>query len=576
MLVYGDRQERADPSTRAREINCQLDSVEAMAAGIDRHGRLVATLDECGRLLQGVVDAGFAEKQCDRRSDAADGLAASLLALGRAVCRSWDSGFHELGELPRLAACRDWPAEAELRVPEGFAFYAVYPEAYIEAARRLDLIAPPRVIGIRSIGTALAAVVAAALNASEPITVRPFGDPAARIVAIGAQLERELLDGEYHYVIVDEGPGQSGSSFAAVADWLRERGVPLDRIALLPSHAEPPGAAASEALRQWWSQVQRQPADFAARWRESIERWCSDALGDLDETPRDISAGRWRPLLYSDESDWPATITAWERRKYLVQAADERFLVKFAGLGRVGEEKLAIARTLHSEGLVPEPVAFVHGFLVERWCDDASPIANCDNPLAELAHYIGTRARLLPATSGSGASIDELLIMAKRNVALEFGDEAARILDRWSSRTRELDRRIVRVRIDGKLERCEWLRTKSGALIKTDALDHHQAHDLIGAQDLAWDVAGALAEFDVAQEMDRFIASLEHSADRQVDRELLEFYLIAYSAFRLGQFRLGETMVSDIGEQQRLRARGNRDAARLQLLLPGTLAPTRP
>ena len=186
MLVYGDRQELADPSSRAREINGRLDRIEAMSAGIDRHARLVATLDDCGRLLQGIADADFADKQCDRRTVSAAKLDASLLSLARAVCRSWDSAFQHTGELPRVAPSPDWPAEVELRIPEGFAFYAVYPEAYVDAARRLKLVAAPRVIGIRSIGTSLAAVVAAALDAPEPITVRPVGDPAARMVVVCA------------------------------------------------------------------------------------------------------------------------------------------------------------------------------------------------------------------------------------------------------------------------------------------------------------------------------------------------------------------------------------------------------
>src|SRR5205823_11055584 len=96
------------------------------------------------------------------------------------------------------------PPAVELRTPEGFAYYAVYPEAYIEAARRLRLTAQPFVIGIRSIGTTLGAVVAAALNAPPPITLRPHGEPFARQVTIAAELEQELLGRDAHYVIVDE------------------------------------------------------------------------------------------------------------------------------------------------------------------------------------------------------------------------------------------------------------------------------------------------------------------------------------------------------------------------------------
>jgi hypothetical protein len=288
VLVYGDRQELAEPGQLIREINRQMDAVGRMPPGIERHARLVAALVDSGRLLQGVADAAFAEDGLDRRTAAADALSAFLLELGSAVCRSWDTEFRETGPVPRFEMLADLPGEVELRVPEGFAYYALYPEAYAEAARRLRLSSPPRVIGIRSIGTSLAAIVAAALGAGGFVTVRPFGDPFAREIEIDPALERELLEGEGHYVIVDEGPGQSGSSFGAVGDWLQERGVPSERIAVLPSHSGQPGSAASEARRHWWAQVQRQVGDFGDRWPALIERWGATLLGPIDGPPQVI------------------------------------------------------------------------------------------------------------------------------------------------------------------------------------------------------------------------------------------------------------------------------------------------
>jgi hypothetical protein len=576
MLVYGDHQQRAEPASAARDINRELDAIERMERGLDRHARLVGALIAGGRLLQGVADARFAEAQRDPSSPETHELSAFLLCIARAVCRSWDSGFEELGDLQGLNPCGVWPPEVELREPEGFAFYALYPEAYADAARRLNLAGPPRVIGIRSIGTSLAAMVAAALAAPPPVTVRPFGDPSNREIAVDAALERTLLDGDAHYVIVDEGPGQSGSSFGAVADWLQERGVALERIALLPSHPGAPGPATTERRRNWWGSVQRQVADFGDHWSALIERWCSALLGPFDERPREISGGSWRELHYAREEDWPPIVPSWERRKFLVTADGERFLVKFAGLARIGEEKTTIARALHSEGLTAEPVGLAHGFLVERWCEGAAPLDPEEKPIAELAHYIATRAKLLPASSGSGASVAELVEMARRNISLEFGDALARALDPWESRAGALERRIVRVRTDNKLDRHEWLRTAAGALLKTDALDHHRAHDLIGCQGMAWDIAGAIVEFDLGQaEQAELVRRVAESACR-VDGELLRFYHLAYLAFRLGQTRLGATMVSDAEERRRIGKRGDPYAAELQHLLEPGSAATRP
>lgn len=577
MLVYGDRRELVEPTLRLAEINRRLESIARMARGLERHSSLSAALVETGELLQGFADAAFEDSRCDRLTPPIEHLGTFLTGLGHALCRSWDSAFQEIGELTGVQLGCELPAQVEIRKPEGFAFYGVYPEAYIEAARRLRLAAPPRVIGTRSIGTSLAAAVAAAIDAPPPVTVRPFGDPSARKVACDPALERDLLGEQAHYVIVDEGPGQSGSSFGAVADWLKQRGVPAGRIAVLPSHAGAPGPAVSQDHLKWWSEVQRQPADFGDRWPELIERWCGTLLGPLDDAPQDISAGAWRALHYEHEGDWPASIPALERRKFLVRARGEKFLVKFAGLGRTGEEKLSIARTLHSEGLTPEPVGLAHGFLVERWREDASPIGGKERPLAEIARYIGSRGHLLPAASGSGATVEELLEMIRRNLSLELGEALTRALDPWQRIAAELERRIVRVCGDNRLGRAEWLRTNSGALIKTDALDHHQAHDLIGCQDLAWDVAGAVVEFDVDQnELGGFVASVEQWACRDIDHALLEFYRVAYLAFRLGQERLGLTIAEDRLERRRLAECGDCYADALRLLLERTCSATRP
>jgi hypothetical protein len=495
MLVYGDHKEIAEARDRLAALQAKLATTAAMPPGIARHAKLVGLLIEAGQLAQGVADEGCG----------ASGLDDFLHGLAIAVVRSWDSAFADMGEHPSVPHL-DFPRRVELRMPEGFAFYALYPEAYIHAARRLRLTGPPRIIGIRSIGTSLGAVVAAALGASPPVTVRPFGDPFARRV----DPPPELIADEAHYVIVDEGPGLSGSSFGAVADWLEAREVPLERIAFLPSHGGDLGPHASDAHRRRWRKVQRIAAEFDDRWLRNI-------FGPLEE----LAAG-----------------SPWERRKYLATHKGERVLLKFAGLGAIGERKLEMARTLHSAGFTPEPVGLVHGFLVERWCGDAQPLGSSDKPVDEIGRYIGARARLCPADEASGASIEELLTMCRRNVTLASGDEAASTLDRWD--VEALSRRVQRVRTDNKLDRHEWLRSADGRLLKTDALDHHQGHDLIGCQAMAWDVAGAITEFDLgAAEADRLIAATVGA----VDPDLLEFYRTAYAAFRLGQALLARQMI---------------------------------
>jgi len=491
VLVYGDHSESASPRERLDAVGETLAAVAAMPAGLERHSRLVGALVEAGQLLQGVADLGAAS----------DELNAFLYDLAKSAIRSWDTGFAEIGNLPALPG-GDLPPCVELRLPEGFAFYAVYPEAYADAARKLRLSGLPRVIGIRSIGTTLGAVVAAAIGAPPPITVRPFGDPFAREVEVPAG----LIGRDYHYVIVDEGPGLSGSSFGAVADWLEARGVPPERIAFLPSHDGDPGPHASERHRTRWSNAQRIAAELEPRFL----------------------AKRFGPLQPC------STGHPGERLKYLGTHEGRPVLLKFAGLGGIGERKLQMARALHAAGLVPEPAGFAHGFIVERWCEGAETPRG--KPLEQIAGYIGARARLFPATREDGASVHRLFEMSRRNASLALGENAGETLERWTPMLDALSRRVVPVRTDNKLHREEWLRTSGGHLLKCDALDHHCAHDLIGCQDMAWDVAGAVVEFELDDaEAAVLVDATMRAAGRYVDPELLEFCRIAYCCFRAGQ-----------------------------------------
>jgi hypothetical protein len=487
MLVYGDHRENVDPAERLQTIGRQLAAIGAMASGIRRHGKLAGILVQAGQLQQGVADEGYPDAWL---GELVHGLAAALVS-------SWDSRFADIGDLPTVLQMQ-LPRSVELRLPEGFAFYCLYPEAYAEAARRLILRGPPRVIGIRSIGTTLGAVAAAALDAPPPLTLRPYGDPFARNV----ELPSSFVDHGGHYIIVDEGPGLSGSSFGCLADALERRGVPLDRVAFLPSHGGDLGPEASKAHRERWAKCQRVAAEFD-------DRWLSELFGPLEE----IAGG-----------------DAWSRRKYLAWRTGERVLLRFGGLGAIGERKMQMARALHAGGFIPEPLDLVHGFLVERWCENARPLSPDEKPIEAIGRYVGARARLFPADEESGATIAELLTMCRRNISLALGGPEASRLDRFDAL--RLQARVHRVRTDNKLDRGEWLRLADGRLLKADAVDHHQGHDLIGCQDVAWDVAGATIEFDL---MPDDTARLIALTGRDVDPALLELFRIAYSAFRVGR-----------------------------------------
>jgi hypothetical protein len=242
-----------------------------------------------------------------------------------------------------------------------------------------------------------------------------------------------------------------------------------------------------------------------------------------------------------------------ERRKFLLRTRQGNVVVKFAGLGAAGESKLKRAGILFEAGLTPEPLALVHGFIIERWVEGDRLTAS-DRPLSEIGAYLSAIASSFPA--GSGASAEELLTMCRRNIGLALGESWAGEVDRWEPYLPTLEGAMHRVAIDGKMDPHEWVRTPDGRLLKTDALDHHAAHDLIGCQDIAWDIAGAAVEFALDDgERDSLVTAFKRESGRSVDALLLHFVTLAYCAFRLGKtvMTLGAGAPDD-AEQRRLEA----------------------
>ena len=115
-------------------------------------------------------------------------------------------------------------------------------------------------------------------------------------------------------------------------------------------------------------------------------------------------------------------------------------------------------------------------------------------------------------------------------------------MTRWRARLPTLQSRLSRVQTDNRLQSFEWLSLPEGGWLKADAVDHAFAHDLIGPQDIAWDLAGAAVEFALTPfEQAHLRAGVEYHGGRAVDSDLLAFYLPCYLAFQLGAY----TMAAD-------------------------------
>jgi hypothetical protein len=474
----------------------------------------------------------------DETSSAQQQLHGALIDFALRIDRSWTTRFSDQArpDTAALASLHDlpWPEKIIVKRPEGYAFYSLYPETYLDAARSLP--SDSVVIGLRSIGTGLAGLVAAAAGSETIITLRPKGHPFSRSVEAGPELRAAIGHLSHrHFVVVDEGPGLSGSSFGGVADWLETLGVPAERIIFMPSHEGDLGPQASASHRLRWAAADRRARTFEQAFTSPdasvpLHEWFCDITGPLTEPPRSLSAGNWavgKPAI--------PTAPSREARKYLLHGSRGKFIAKFAGLDGAAQGKLQRARALHEAGFSPEPIALRYGFLVERYCDGTR--AN-DVPVAHLADYCGFRQRHFSAPAGS--TLVQLLEMATYNlgqVDRELSELAAR---RWDNDlVGSLQHVVEPVHVDGRLHWWEWL-CCDGIILKTDAVDHSQAHDLVGCQDILWDVAGAVVELPHIAEQEADLAS--GFCGNQSRRDLLQFLKLCYAAFQLGWWSMSDSV----------------------------------
>jgi hypothetical protein len=429
------------------------------------------------------------------------------------------------------------PAQVMLSRPEGFAYYALHP---LDFARATEALRPgPQpvfVVGLRSIGTTLGAVVAAVAQRFAPaerITVRPTGHPYDRQLELTdaerAWVARGVASGA-ELVVVDEGPGLSGSSLLAVAEALAGAGVPCGRIAILCSHAPDVGALlARDAARRY--------ARFRVQTRvpsQSFPEGSADFLG----------GGAWRAVVYGDPAEWPASWTSLERLKY---RCDGR-LFKFEGLGAHGDEVAARARALAEAGLGPALHDTGNGFFSYEWVDGRPLSAAALTPrvLTHLARYCAFRSRAFPAAGGG-----DLGAMVRANYAAVLGHEVDDDLQLGLRLGLRLPcpRPVI---VDGRMMPHEWIGTDGGRLVKVDGVAHGDDHFFPGPTDIAWDLAGIAVEWDLHADARECLLREYRMQSGDDVHERMADYVLAYALFRIAYVKMAAGCLRGSDEEPRL------------------------
>ncbi|MGE5353185.1 MAG: hypothetical protein ACM3P0_13965 [Acidobacteriota bacterium] len=470
----------------------------------------------------------------------------SQLKRNQAETRKWIAAFKE-----KLPALKNYNISSLLtyNVPEGYAFYSLYPEMYLKSADNFFNIFFPSevtVIGIRSIGTSLSAIVAARLEESgsrvRSLTVRPRGFYFDRKLVIDMELEEELKASHHgYYLIVDEGPGLSGSSFTSVAERLNSLGINDDRIVFFPSYKTDGQNFVSEKSKAIWMKHMKFHSEFEDVI--SIRGIFPEYAGEV----KDVSAGMWRNVVFKNAEEFPPVYPNFEQRKYLSE--DNKYLIKFAGLGRYGRDLFERAEILASEGFSPQALAFENGFILSRFIE-GKPLSTSDvnvSLLDRAASYLVFLKRAFPNSSSRTYTETEEMISV--NLMKGLGDE-------WSDRFMRLRASLkplfstAATALDGRILPFEWLGS-NGNYIKTDSIHHHKDHFFPGCQDIMYDLAGFITEFSLGKEEEQyFIQSyIKQSGDKDVESRL-PFYFIFYNAFRLGMTQFSAQMSPDPEKQK--------------------------
>lgn len=556
MLVFGDPSRRYVTRELIRSAFDHLDELDG-ATRDSLSDATVKILVDVGCLTQAILDAQFERRGCDAFGALERSCHVAVWHAARLVLEQGDGGA--LRRCLEALSSLELPQDVSVKLPEGFAFYAVHPLLYAGAARkwRAELDGPFVAIGLRSIGTSLAAMVAAAGQAAHPpITLRSVGPPFRRELRLSDSLTRWLtsLPEETHFAIVDDGPRAIRKQFWRRRRLVRGTGSAPGPARILPFPSQRPGAGGERHASETLEEIETIFQSFESLL-ESRSPWADSRSGIVES----LSAGAWRERFWPERSSWPPSNVWMERRKFLGTGhdgagAEVQWLAKFVGYGRIGERLASRDRLIADAGFSPRVLRLNDGFLFTEWLDEArplwsEPVADREKLLEHLARWIAFRARGLPLEPGErGASPSQLLEMARRNAGIALGEEAD-VLEHWENRLNHFAAVVKPVCTDNRMQPWEWLQLPDGRLLKADAVDHHASHEMVGPQDPWWDAAGAIVEFGfAAREEEHFVRRLIAWNVLAASRELRDFFVQMYLAYQLGFWTLAaESQAGDEG-----------------------------
>lgn len=521
MFVFRDGRRTVDGGTLARDLACAIRDV--YTSSLSKEERLSDALLRSGELECALADVGYTYK--NGLPNITDALSDALL------------GRSQVGHEDLLAMLpENVPAELRISPPEGFTYYALHPLDFADLARDIPLSSEKAcVIGIRSIGATLSALVAASLRdrrtETTRITVRPNGHPYDRQTQFTPQqtlLIQGLASCKAEFVIVDEGPGMSGSSFLSVGEALVAAGVSRQQISFLCSRTPDPDTLRAEKGGERWRSFRSYYAKKNSRLPHEAKLY--------------VGGGEWREFFSGSRKYWPASWTQMERLKFL--SPDRKSLFKFEGFGRFGGTVVQRGTKIADAGFGPQPTEFSRGFATYPVMDGRSATRedlNLSN-LTRMAAYLAFRVKEFP--DDSYTSSEQLETMVRFNCTEEFGVEPGLPEGALSS--------SCPVIVDGRMMPHEFV-FNGNEMYKVDGASHGDDHFFPGPTDITWDLAGVIVEWEMGSSAsDLLVGEYERLTRDNHVRSRLPAFELAYSVFRMSYCKMAAAAMRGSEEEVRL------------------------
>jgi hypothetical protein len=589
-MIFADHKEKYSSSACLNNIRTLID--KAHSASFSDHSINTDLLISFGEFESSLTDIICPE--IDTSNSFTKLLRRAAIIIGHIFVNSLSMKFdgpenmaEELNKIIyEISSFEQLPESLLLSLPEGYAYYGLYPEMYYESAKNLIKGKKPDkafTIGIRSIGTSLSSLVGAALEDDNcivsSITLRPRGEYFNRTLRISSELISEIKsNADSYFLIVDEGPGLSGTSLCSVAEYLSILGIKNERIVFFPSWLPDVSNFVSELSQRRWPLHEKYCAFFETS---------SLGIGKIKSSFQsqniyDISAGKWRDLFFENISSSPAVFQNFEQRKYLltekpiaevskaiIMNDEKSFFLKFSGLGHYGLHLHKRALLLSEAGFSPKAYEISSGF-IRFDLQKGIPLSQEDVSLPllkRIAEYLAFLKKNFSKAKPS-LSFDDLREMIRINVLKALGNEWEACLTNLNNFNNEDFNKNI-VEIDGRMLPHEWTKTKD-SFIKTDSIHHHTDHLLPGRTDIAWDIAGTIVEFHLDPPGAEYLLE-EYSrfSGDSLSKERLHFFMTAYLAFRLGYSCFASERLGNSSDGKKFKWLSNYYSSMLKDLLKG-------